>query len=33
MIDREAQTQMCGLELTLQKVERFTSGGCLAPGE
>ena len=30
MIDRVAQTQMCGLELTLQKVERFTSGGGLA---
>ena len=30
MIDREAQTQMCGLELTLKKVERFTSGGGLA---
>jgi dUTP pyrophosphatase len=30
MIDREAQSQMCGLELTLQKVERFTSGGSLA---
>ena len=30
MIDREAQTQLCGLELTLKKVERFTSVGGLA---
>ena len=30
MIDRETQTQMCGLELTLQKVERFISAGALA---
>ena len=25
MIDPETQTQMCGMELTLQKIERFIS--------
>jgi dUTP pyrophosphatase len=30
MIDREAQTQMCGLELTLQRIEGFASAGALA---
>jgi len=30
MIDPQVQQQMCGVELTLQKVERFTSGGSLA---
>lgn len=30
MIDREAQTQMCGLELTLQRIESFASAGALA---
>jgi dUTP pyrophosphatase len=30
MIDPEAQTQMCGVELTLQRVERFLSAGALA---
>jgi dUTP pyrophosphatase len=30
MIDIETQTQMCGLELTLQKIERFASPGALA---
>jgi dUTP pyrophosphatase len=30
MIDSEAQTQMCGLELTLQKIERFLSAGAVA---
>jgi len=30
MIDPMAQTQMCGVELTLQKVERFLSAGTLA---
>ena len=30
MIDPDKQTQMCGMELTLQKVERFTSNGALA---
>lgn len=30
MIDPEAQTQMCGVELTLQRVERFLSAGVLA---
>lgn len=30
MIDPEAQTQMCGVELTLQRVERFLSSGSLA---
>ncbi len=30
MIDPEAQTQMCGVELTLQRVERYLSAGSLA---
>jgi len=30
MIDEDSQTQMCGLELTLQKIERFSSPGSLA---
>jgi dUTP pyrophosphatase len=30
MINPEEQTQMCGVELTLQKVERFLSAGALA---
>jgi len=30
MIDPETQTQMCGMELTLQKIERFTSAGTVA---
>jgi dUTP pyrophosphatase len=30
MIDPETQTQMCGMELTLQKIERFTSNGSVA---
>jgi dUTP pyrophosphatase len=30
MIDPETQTQMCGMELTLQKIERFTSTGAVA---
>jgi dUTP pyrophosphatase len=30
MIDPEVQTQMCGVELTLQRVERFLSAGALA---
>jgi dUTP pyrophosphatase len=30
MIDPEAQTQMCGVELTLQRVERYLSAGALA---
>lgn len=30
MIDPGAQTQMCGAELTLQKVERFLTAGSLA---
>ncbi len=30
MIDPEAQTQMCGVELTLQRIERFTSPGSIA---
>jgi dUTP pyrophosphatase len=30
MIDPETQTQMCGMELTLQKIERFTSAGTIA---
>jgi len=29
-IDLEKQTQMCGMELTLQKIERFTSAGAVA---
>ncbi|VVB71966.1 Deoxyuridine 5'-triphosphate nucleotidohydrolase [uncultured archaeon] len=30
MIDPEIQTQMCGMELTLQKIERFSSSGAVA---
>jgi dUTP pyrophosphatase len=30
MIDPETQTQMCGMEMTLQKIERFTSAGTVA---
>ena len=30
MIDPETQTQMCGVELTLQKIERFNSAGAVA---
>lgn len=30
MIDAETQTQMCGMELTLQKIERFASAGAVA---
>lgn len=30
MIDPEAQTQMCGVELTLQRIERFISAGAIA---
>ncbi len=30
MIDPETQTQMCGMELTLQKIERFISSGTVA---
>ena len=30
MIDPETQTQMCGLELTLQKIERFITAGAVA---
>ncbi len=30
MIDPETQTQMCGMELTLQKIERFISAGAMA---
>lgn len=30
MIDPDAQTQMCGVELTLQRVERFASAGAVA---
>jgi dUTP pyrophosphatase len=30
MIDPQAQEQMCGIELTLQRVERFLSPGALA---
>ena len=30
MIDPRVQEQMCGVELTLQKLERFTSAGSLA---
>lgn len=29
-IDLEKQTQMCGMELTMQKIERFTSSGAVA---
>jgi dUTP pyrophosphatase len=30
MIDTETQTQMCGIELTLNRIERFTSAGAVA---
>jgi len=30
MIDPETQTQMCGVELTLQKIERFITAGAVA---
>jgi len=30
MIDSETQTQMCGMELTLQRIERFASAGAVA---
>ncbi len=30
MIDPETQTQMCGIEMTLQRVERFRSTGTMA---
>lgn len=30
MIDAETQTQMCGMEMTLQRIERFTSAGAVA---
>jgi dUTP pyrophosphatase len=30
MIDPETQTQMCGVELTLQKIERFLTVGAVA---
>ncbi len=30
MIDPKTQTQMCGVELTLQRAERYTSAGTLA---
>jgi dUTP pyrophosphatase len=30
MIDPETQTQMCGIELTLNRIERFTSAGAVA---
>ncbi len=30
MIDPNTQTQMCGMELTVQKIERFTSSGAVA---
>jgi dUTP pyrophosphatase len=30
MIDPETQTQMCGMELTLQRIERFASAGAVA---
>ena len=30
MIDPETQTQMCGVELTLQKIERFLTAGTVA---
>jgi dUTP pyrophosphatase len=30
LIDQEAQIQMCGVELTLRKIERFTSQGAVA---
>lgn len=30
MIDPKIQTQMCGMELSLQKIERFTGAGAVA---
>jgi len=30
MIDAGTQTQMCGMELTLQKIERFSTAGAVA---
>jgi len=30
MIDPKTQTQMCGMELTVQKIERFKSAGAIA---
>lgn len=30
MIDADVQTQMCGVELTLQRIERFISPGAIA---
>lgn len=30
MIDPETQTQMCGVELTLQKIERFLTAGAVS---
>jgi dUTP pyrophosphatase len=30
MIDPKTQTQMCGMELTVQRIERFTSAGAVA---
>ena len=30
MIDTKTQTQMCGIELTLNRIERFTSAGAVA---
>ncbi|HWQ18284.1 MAG TPA: deoxyuridine 5'-triphosphate nucleotidohydrolase, partial [Methanotrichaceae archaeon] len=30
MIDQQSQVQMCGVELTLQKIERFLSSGAVA---
>jgi len=30
VIDPDVQVQMCGVELTLQKIERFTSSGAVA---
>ena len=30
MVDPETQTQMCGMELTLQKIERFITAGAVA---
>ena len=30
MVDPDTQTQMCGMELTVQKIERFKSAGAMA---
>jgi len=30
IIDHDAQNQICGMELTLQKIERFASAGAVA---